>query len=1267
MNRWKDKLLVLLNIKTGEGMLVGLVLTYAILLYASNVLAHTASYALFLSTFSATNLPYTYVGISIAAPLISLVYLRFNQRYSLSTVLIAVHGFLLVTLVAYGLGLGTTSSPWLLFSLPIYFGVNNSLTISSFWNLLGRIYNLQQGKRLFGLLSSGEHLATIATGFAAPLLIARVGTASLFWAAALLMLATTAVLLIILRRNADKVGNMEEPAAGESPNYGRSMFANHYVWLIIGLFALFIIGVYFVDNIFYSQVELRFPNEDELAAFIAIFFGVFGVLSLFSQIFVAGRVLNRLGVRAMILATPVGLLILISLFALVGTFTTWAAVLFWIIVVANMYRSILDAIDSAAVNVMYQPLPAHQRTQAQTFVIGIVYPLSIGVTGLVLLFFVDVLGFSSVMLSYALLVILVVWLATAVRLGHAYPQQVRQALTQRVFRGSAQLQMDASSLAVLRRELASPHAGIVLYALDTLAVTTPGALGDALEELLRHPQPEIRRAALQRIEQQHLTETLTAVREQIQTESDPAVLAAALRTLAVLDERGAIDEISAYLSDPDPRVRQEALVGLFRNARPEVQLTATRRLLELVYSDQTADRVLAAHIIGDTAGPDQEQPLQRLLIDDRIEVRQAALKAAGKAGYPALWPIVAMAATVRATRCAADAALADGGETAVFAIAPVFNQPDQDGVVMRHLARTCGRIGGDKAIALLLAQISHPDISVRTQVLAALKQCGYRASADQQARVAAQINAEVSQAATTLATLRDLQKAPRQAELSLLMDVLQEHLKRIQRNIFYLLAFIYDPETMQRAWEALRPETGSDEERHAYALEIIDLTVAKDIKFILLPLINSLTQEEQLARLDAVFPQRPQSLEQRLQALLASPSPWLQLCAIYTVGRLAPDNEVNLHEVLALDTAAATAASLITETAVWTIAQFPAETVERILAEADQQKTGPISHQVRARRSGRERSLPAVARVAVLKQTRLFAQTPDEALLDVAGLLAETSCAPGESIFTKGDQGDSMYVVVSGEVRIHDGALTLNQPGAGGVFGEMALLDPEPRTASATAATPTHLLRLDREPFYQLLENAPEITRSIIRVLLQYLRASVHSLAELRLTRLSQPTTAVTPRPEAYDTRSLAPVERVLLLKRVELFKRLPDTLLTELAGLMQETVIAPDALVFAQGAPGDAMYIVARGRVRVHDAGHTLNYLTEGDVFGEMALLDSERRLASVTAVGPTRLLRLDQAPFFELLADHIEMAEAIIHTLSAHLRNRLQDLTEIQGTPSA
>jgi CRP-like cAMP-binding protein len=241
---------------------------------------------------------------------------------------------------------------------------------------------------------------------------------------------------------------------------------------------------------------------------------------------------------------------------------------------------------------------------------------------------------------------------------------------------------------------------------------------------------------------------------------------------------------------------------------------------------------------------------------------------------------------------------------------------------------------------------------------------------------------------------------------------------------------------------------------------------------------------------------------------------------------------------------------------------------------------------------------------------------------------------------------------------------------AADVFGELALLDPEPRAASVSAVTPTHLLRLAQEPFRELLASQPSLSRGIIRALSRYLRAWVRDLAELRMvTRLTLSVLVTEMVDSGEATAVSAPlthIERIILLKRVDLFRHLPNSILTELAMLLREVTLMADETVFAKGDPGDALYIIAQGKVRVHDGDHTLNYLQEGQVFGEMALLDPEPRLAGVTAVTSIRLLRLDQTPFYQLLEDHVEIASSIFHILSSHLRNRMKDLTDLKASLS-
>ena len=142
--------------------------------------------------------------------------------------------------------------------------------------------------------------------------------------------------------------------------------------------------------------------------------------------------------------------------------------------------------------------------------------------------------------------------------------------------------------------------------------------------------------------------------------------------------------------------------------------------------------------------------------------------------------------------------------------------------------------------------------------------------------------------------------------------------------------------------------------------------------------------------------------------------------------------------------------------------------------------------------------LSTIEKVIILKTVSIFAETSDDVLADVAAISEETEASVGQTIFEKGDPGDSLYMIASGRVRVHDGERTLNDLTAGNVFGEMAVLDPEPRSAAVTAVEDTQLLRLDQQALYELIDDRPEVARGIIRVLSQHLRNRMRDLADLR-------------------------------------------------------------------------------------------------------------------------------------------------------------------------
>ena len=131
--------------------------------------------------------------------------------------------------------------------------------------------------------------------------------------------------------------------------------------------------------------------------------------------------------------------------------------------------------------------------------------------------------------------------------------------------------------------------------------------------------------------------------------------------------------------------------------------------------------------------------------------------------------------------------------------------------------------------------------------------------------------------------------------------------------------------------------------------------------------------------------------------------------------------------------------------------------------------------------------LITVERVALLKRVALFSATPDRALAGLAQVVTEVDVPAGDTVMLEGDVEDWLYVVIDGELEVHreDRRVTV---AAGEVVGELAVLDPMPRSATVVALTDCLLFRLDKAAFYDAVALRPEIARGVIVELVRRLR-----------------------------------------------------------------------------------------------------------------------------------------------------------------------------------
>ena len=132
--------------------------------------------------------------------------------------------------------------------------------------------------------------------------------------------------------------------------------------------------------------------------------------------------------------------------------------------------------------------------------------------------------------------------------------------------------------------------------------------------------------------------------------------------------------------------------------------------------------------------------------------------------------------------------------------------------------------------------------------------------------------------------------------------------------------------------------------------------------------------------------------------------------------------------------------------------------------------------------------------IDTLRHVPLFGSLDDEAAAELCHLLESLDCKAGTSLFRAGDQGDAMYIIERGKVRIcvraSDGKeVTLTELGRGDFFGEMALLDGQRRrSADAVVAEEARLAVLSREHFLSFMRSSPDVALEMLTALANRLR-----------------------------------------------------------------------------------------------------------------------------------------------------------------------------------
>jgi len=326
------------------------------------------------------------------------------------------------------------------------------------------------------------------------------------------------------------------------------------------------------------------------------------------------------------------------------------------------------------------------------------------------------------------------------------------------------------------------------------------------------------------------------------------------------------------------------------------------------------------------------------------------------------------------------------------------------------------------------------------------------------------------------------------------------------------------------------------------------------------------------------------------------------------------------------------------------------------------------------RRSRRAASLAARLGAVVVPERiarfPLFSHFAPAQLERLAAALAPREVAAGDLVLRQGDAGREAYLVESGHVRIQRatpyGLFPLAQLDAGDLFGEAGFVDAATRSGDALATTRSTLLVLAHDAVAEPLERDPRLAMALYWAFWRSLSIKLRRTNEKLVRFFAQgPPEAraagVAARPPSGEFRIDLSTKRSLFTEQ-----KLSSLEINFLTSLSREKKLKPGEVLFREGDPGDAMYVVLDGRVRISKmipgAGEeALAILERGDYFGEMALIDRQPRSALAKAHDAGAVVLAIPEDVVEGLLDMRKVSSLrLLHILCGLVAKRLREIDD-------
>ncbi|HCW07586.1 MAG TPA: hypothetical protein DGG95_09520 [Cytophagales bacterium] len=935
-----------------------------------------------------------------------------------------------------------------LFIMYCLIGPITAILLLCYWGIFGRLFNFRQSKRIIGWIDTGQLIAIIAANFFVPLTAIYFKNTGDYLVICNVSLVVSLFFIGVIAARFTLTKKIDKTVREETRFV--KIFKDRYV-VLLAVFLITSMSMFILNQYsFQTLLNQQYPVQRDLTNFIGYFNGTIYLLSLVMQTFINDKLIGTYGLRISLFVLPIvtgifalGSVIASSIFGYSVSAGQSFIFFFLFVALTRLFNSMLrDSLENPVYKLMFIPLDGRLRFGIQSKIEGVVNESGRFAAGLILFVLSQLVFFKIYWIPVLVIALVGLYLYLVQNLHQGYRNKIRGKLESTEFHEDKLEIGFAQITSTLESHLTDRKVSKAIFSFKLLEKLNPSNVGVWVNALMKNRYEEAQDYAQRRM-------------------NEMKGLSVSENYIIRINKSKVTGEGKNILTGND----------LEQVLRSGGEITR-QRIQKLARSVDSGDRHYAAELLLHSSAPENISFLIELLNDSDPIVRRTALTTASKRfNGEVINSVIENLSNTQFSNLAMNS-LALMGASALNYLDAGFYRSGQNTQTMIRIVQVLGHIGGNRAKELLWGKIDYPDKAIVSQVLLSLGECGFKAGISQISRIKYAIETDIADISWNLNAIKELGDSGQYEQVRL---ALQHEINHDIEHIYMLLAMLYDTRSIQLVKENI--ESGTSEGT-TYAVELLDVFLSEQLKMRVIPVLDDLSESEKIKRLEVFYPRMNLDSKLTLKFLVnrdfTQTNRWTKATVIYQIG-VSKIDEFKMDLIAQLFNPD----RLIREVAAWSLYQIDPKQYHDNIVRIDEAEIRPINRLIQKGSDGHKQML--YEKILFFQNLSVFYGIPGITLSYLADISKDQQLNAGEYLSVDEKLNNYFFIIYSGSVQYFENSRFVKDFNKGQFVGEMISTVGFANTNMLVAKENTHLLKISKDQFYELLSDHVKLTDKFLQ------------------------------------------------------------------------------------------------------------------------------------------------------------------------------------------